>query len=429
MPGVLVGCTALQDRAQGRNGSEDLASRRHRKPCHYSAFVPDRLASRNILLPGDVSADLADAERDVLRLNLGHQHAEDPASLARVLLRAEAVASSRIEGLTVGHRRLLRHEAAQQSGVALADATAEAVLGNVAAMQTAVDLAVKPGPIDLEDLLAIHRVLMEHSDRPEYAGIVREEQNWIRGQTPCVADFVPPPHETVLPLLDDLCAFLSSDDVPALVQAALAHAQFETIHPFLDGNGRAGRALLHVVLRRRGLTPHYVPPISLALASNAGDYIAGLTAFRHVGDPDSREAQAGVAEWLATVATATRRACAEAERLAAGLGRLQAAWREAAKPRRNRAADLLLHVLGRAPVLTASTAAAALVGRSTVATAKAIDQLVAAGVLQQVTVGRRNRAYEASAVFDLLVDHERALASPTGDTLDDPPARPVPDRR
>jgi Fic family protein len=405
-----------------------MASRRYRKPCTYSAFVPDRLTDLNLLLPGDVSADLADAERDVVRLNLSHQHVADLESLARVLLRAEAVASSRIEGLTVGHRRLLRHEAAQQSGVALADVTAEAVLGNVSAMQTAVDLAIKPGDIDLEDLLAIHRVLMEHTDHPEYAGVARKEQNWISGQTPCVADFVPPPHETVLPLLDDLCAFLNSDDMPALAQAALAHAQFETIHPFLDGNGRAGRALVHVVLRRRGLTPHYVPPISLALATTAGDYIAGLTAFRHVGDPESREAQAGIAEWLATFATATRRACAEAERLADGLGGLQAAWREAVKPRRNSAADLLLQTLGRAPVLTASTAAA-IVHRSSVATGKAIDQLVAAGVLQQITVGRRNRAYEAPGVFDLLVDHERAVASPSGDTLSEPPVRPVPDRR
>jgi len=405
-----------------------MASRRHRKPCAYSAFVPDRLADLDILLPGDVTADLADAERDVVRLNLGHPGAEELESLARVLLRAEAVASSRIEGLTVGHRRLMRHEAAQQSGVALADVTAEAVLGNVAAMQAAVELAVKPGPLDLDDVVTIHRVLMEHSDHPEWAGVVRAEQNWIRGQTPCVAEYVPPPHEALPALLEDLCAFLNSEDLPPLAHAALVHAQFETIHPFLDGNGRAGRALIHVVLRRRGLTPSYVPPISLALATASADYIAGLTAFRHVGSPESSEARAGVAEWLATVATATRRACAEAEHLAAGLAELQANWREAVRPRRNSAADLLLRLLGRAPVLTAGIAAA-LVDRSTVATGKAIDQLVAAGVLQQVTVGKRNRAYEAPDVFALLVDYERALASPTGDPLSDPPVRSAPAQR
>jgi len=106
----------------------------------------------------------------------------------------------------------------------------------------------------------------------------------------------------------------------------------------------------------------------------------------------------------------------KAERLAEGLTRLRASWREAVRPRRNSAADLILNLLGRAPVLTAATAAA-LVERSTVATGKAIDQLVAAGVLEQVTVGKRNRAYEAPAVFGLLTDYERALASPAGDTL------------
>src|SRR5439155_1398021 len=77
------------------------------------------------------------------------------------------------------------------------------------------------------------------------------------------ADFVPPPPESVPALMDDLCAFVNRADLPAVVQAAVAHAQFETIHPFADGNGRVGRALIHVVLRRRGLAPRYVPPVSL----------------------------------------------------------------------------------------------------------------------------------------------------------------------
>ena len=89
--------------------------------------------------------------------------------------------------------------------------------------------------------------------------------------------FVPPPHECVRPLLADLIDFANRDDLPAIAQAALAHAQLETIHPFGDGNGRAGRCLIHVVLRRRKLTPVLVPPISVALATNARGYIAGLS--------------------------------------------------------------------------------------------------------------------------------------------------------
>ena len=83
------------------------------------------------------------------------------------------------------------------------------------------------------------------------------------------------------PLLDDLCAFINRDDLPAVVQAGLVHAQFETVHPFADGNGRTGRALIHVVLSRRSAVTQYVPPVSLALATDSRAYIAGLNAFRY----------------------------------------------------------------------------------------------------------------------------------------------------
>lgn len=407
---------------------EQVASRRQRRPCQYTAYTPDLLHELHLVLPGDLAADIGDAERAVAELNASHTSAGDLEALARVLMRAEAIASSQIEGLTVAHRRLLKYEAARMSGVHLADATAQAVLGNVAAMQAAIDAADKPGPLTLDDLLAIHIALMSESDRPAWGGLLREEQNWIRGQTPCVAEFVPPPHEHVLRLMEDLCEFINSDDLPPLVQAAVAHAQFETIHAFLDGNGRAGRALIHVILRRRGLAPRYVPPISLALATAADQYVAGLTAFRFEGRPDSEAARAGITTWLEIAATATSRACQQAEQLATDLGQLRAFWRERVRPRRNSAAELLLDVLVRAPVVTAGTAAA-LVRRSTVAAGNAIDQLVDAGVLTQTTVGKRNRAFEALEVFDLLVDYERALASPTGDTLTEAPARPAPARR
>src|SRR5204863_7533443 len=115
-----------------------------------------------------------------------------------------------------------------------------------------------------------------------HAGRIRSVQNWIGGSSfnPCSAAFVPPPPDHVEALLADLCAFVNDDSLPAVAQAAIAHAQFETIHPFRDGNGRAGRCLIHVVLRRRNVTPMLVPPISVVLATNARQYIAGLVDFR-----------------------------------------------------------------------------------------------------------------------------------------------------
>jgi Fic family protein len=404
------------------------ASRRHSRPCEYQAYLPDKLRDLDIVLPGDLAADVADSERAVVALNAGHAGADDLEALARILLRAEAVASSRIEGLSVAHRRLLKYEAARMTGVQLADATAQAVLGNVAAMQAAIAAADKPEPLTVDDLLAIHVALMSESEHEEWGGVVRNEQNWIRGQTPCVAEFVPPPQEHVEALLSDLVEFLNTDRLSPVVQAAIAHAQFETIHPFLDGNGRAGRTLIHVVLRRRGLAPRYVPPISLALATAADQYVAGLTAFRYLGAATSDAARDGIRTWIEVAVTATLRACSDAERLAAELEGLQQKWRGQAHPRANSAADLLLHILGRAPVITVRSAAN-MIGRSDVATGNAIEQLVAAGVLAQTTVGRRNRAFEAPDVFDILVDYERAVASPTGNTVTDPPVRPVPARR
>jgi len=122
-------------------------------------------------------------------------------------------------------------------------------------------------------LLDFHQRLLAGTRLDAHAGAIRQEQNWIGGSSynPCSAAFVPPPPEYVPDLLDDLCQFCNSDDIPAVAQAAIAHAQFDTIHPFVDGNGRTGRALIHLVLRRRGLATRVLPPVSLVLATWADD--------------------------------------------------------------------------------------------------------------------------------------------------------------
>ncbi len=180
------------------------------------------------------------------------------------------------------------------------------MLGNIA-----VELATNSDQFELVDLLAVHRVLMDNSSTPSRGGVIRQEQNWIGGSSfdPCSASFVPPPPECLDDLLADLIEYVNRDDHSPLVQTAIVHAQFETIHPFADGNGRTGRALVHVVLRRRGLAPRFVPPISLVLAKWSGDYINTLTTFRHVGQPDSATRSQSTTEWLCMFATATSRAC------------------------------------------------------------------------------------------------------------------------
>lgn len=419
----LVKLTWLQSTASG-------LPRRDRRGCKYEAYVPDPLVGRGISLSGPSAADVADAERAVERLNRATRSLVDSEAVARLLLRAEAVASSRIEGLDVGARRLLKAQVAAGLGDA-SDVTATEVLNNVDAMRWAVDSLADVDQITVDHLLEIHKLLLTGTRLERHAGKLREQQNWIGGSSynPCSAAYVPPPWERVRDLLEDLCQFCKGDELPAVAQAALAHAQFETIHPFIDGNGRTGRALIHVILRRRHLAPVVVPPVSLVLATWSRDYVSGLTATRYRSDAASQEAVDGADCWVGLFATAMTRAVADAETYEQRVAEVQAAWREAlGKVRANSAVDILLNALPGAPVITVQSAAT-LIGRSQQAVNEAIPRLVDAGVLTQTTVGRRNRAFEALDLINAFTDLERRLASPGGETLHSPPERRVPQRR
>lgn len=406
-------------------------SRRDRRSGDYSAYVPDALLGRGFVLDGDVAADVADAEAAIARLNVEGRALVDTEALARILLRAESVASSRIEGLEIGARRLLRAEAVRSTSEPSLDVTATEVLGNVDAMSYGVERIGLGDEITVDALLEIHRRLLAGTRLEVHGGSFRGVQNWIGGSdyNPCSADFVPPPPELVAHLMDDLCAFCNTDDLPPVAQAAIAHAQFETIHPFVDGNGRTGRAIVHLVLRRRGLAPRVLPPVSLVLATLARDYVKGLAATRYVGSPSSPEASTGVNRWVATFAGACARAVADASAFEVRAVALERRWREQlGRVRANSATDVLLKRLAGVPVLTAESAAT-LVGRTYNPANEAIQRLARAGILRQITVGRRNRAYEAPEIIDAFTDLERQLASPAGDTRTSPPARTVPRRR
>jgi Fic family protein len=403
-------------------------SRRDRRSCDYAAYLPDPLVGRRFLLDGDVAADVADAEAAIARLNAEATTLVDTEALARILLRAESVASSRIEGLEIGARRLLHAEAVRSMRARSSDVTASEVLGNIDAMLHGVERIGFEDEITVEVLLEVHRRLLAGTRLEPYGGRFRGVQNWIGGSdyNPCSADYVPPPPEEVPDLMKDLCAFCNADDLPAVAQAAIAHAQFETIHPFVDGNGRTGRAIIHLVLRRRGLALRVLPPVSLVLATLVGDYVGGLTASRYVGRPSSSEASAGINTWIATFAGACIRAVADATAFESRAAGLEEQWRERlGRVRANSATDLLLNRLAGVPVLTAESAAT-LLGRTFKPANDAIQRLVRADILRQITIGRRNRAYEAPEIIEAFADLERQLASPAGDTWVSPPARAVP---
>jgi Fic family protein len=405
-------------------------SRKDRLSCDYEAYVPDALTGRGIALDGDVAADVVDAEVAITRLNVEASALIETEALARILLRAESVASSRIEGLEVGAGRLLRAEATRELGGYVKDITASEVLANIDAMRFALDEFDPGEKIALERLLEVHRRLLRGTWLQEHAGVVRTEQNWIggSGHNPCSAAFVPPPPEHVPSLLEDLCAFCNEDSLPAVAQAAIAHAQFETIHPFVDGNGRTGRALIHLVLRRRGLATRVLVPVSLVLATWARDYIDGLTTFRYRGPASARAAHEGINLWVARFAGACTRAVQDAVTFERRISLIQESWRERlGSVREGSALDLLVRALPGAPLFTA-TGAAALVDRSFVAANEAIARLLDAGVIRQVNMGARNRAFEAREVVAAFTALERRLASPAGDTRLSPPVRKTPAR-
>ena len=345
--------TVVKRRWQSTIGGSGLP-RKDSRPCNYEAYVPDPLVGRRITLDGEVAADVADAEAAILRLNAEASALVDTEALARILLRAEAVASSRIEGLVIGARRLLHAEALRSLSASSSDVTAVEVLNNIDAMVLAVGSVGFGDKITSELILDVHARLLEGTRLQEHGGKLRDQQNWIGGSdyNPCSAVYVPPPHEMVPELFDDLATFCNSDDLPAVAQAAIAHAEFETIHPFVDGNGRTGRALIHMVLRRRGLAQRVLPPVSLVLATLARSYIDGLTQFRYLGSPTSPEATEGLNTWVGRFAGACVRSVQDATTYEERVAELERSWRKRLGPRRAKsAADVILRVLPGAPSL------------------------------------------------------------------------------
>ena len=329
------------------------------------------------------------------------QHPEDGLldPLFHLLMRSESIASSRIEGILVDARDLARAEARQRIGRRVG-ARAREVIGNVNAMQLAIARAATVERLTIRELLSVHEVLMR--DHLPTAGKMRTVQNWIGGNdyNPCGADYVPPPPEHVPALMEDLCALCNADQAPPLFQTAIAHAQFETIHPFDDGNGRTGRALMHILLRRRGLAPRVTPPISVAFSHARTAYISGLISFL----------DAKFDQWLETFVAAVLSSVTLAERYRTAVAELLAEWhqrlRDGANPRSDAAAWLILEQLPAYPVLNRADAAE-FSGRSLPAVDLGLRQLEDAGILDPIREqSPSRRSWEPSGLLDLIIELE-----------------------
>lgn len=367
-----------------------------RAPFRYRAFVPDPVASTNVSLTLETIERIVAAEAAVTALN------SDPRvlgleAIGPLLLRSEAVASSRIEGIELSQRNLARALIDPRA----ARGTARAVAANVVAMEQAIAIGEEARPLTPADLLAIHATLLADAPGRLMPGQFRREQNWIGGRlnSPLDARYVPPPEGQVERLIADLVAFVNRGDVPSIAQAAIAHAQFEAIHPFLDGNGRVGRCLIHVILRRRGVAPRFVPPVSIVLSARPTSYIEGLEGFR-----------AGLVEaWCASFAGSCARASVLSVELAEEVARLLDEWYErAARPRRDSTAARIIPLLPSQPIVSAATIRAALNTRHQRAL-EGLKVLADHGVVRQITESGYDKQYAADELFSVLEAYERRI--------------------
>lgn len=339
----------------------------------YQAAVPAFIADLNVHLDGELQVLCEEAASELSRLDAKVGHVAAP--FASILLPAESASSSEIENLTSGARQIVLAELGDHSS-----RNARLIVGKVWAMQAALALSET---IDQHAILEMHRALLEESN-PGIVGEWRDQQVWIDGGnlSPHAARFVPPHHERVAELMDDLVKFANRVDLPILVQKAIAHAQFETIHPFPDGNGRVGRALIQAILRGTQLTRSVTEPVSAGLLHDTTSYFNALDSYRS-GD---------IAPIAAAAANASFAAISNRRLLVNDLDTVQKQWREQVKERRDSAADRLVSILLRQPVIDSSSAAPEL-GITTVNVQIAINHLVDAGILVQITNRKRNRIW------------------------------------
>ncbi|WP_420715913.1 Fic family protein [Mycobacterium sp. 663a-19] len=357
------------------------ASRALRKYGTYHSAVPANIADLVLDLPPSVLAEAESASREITRFDA--ELGGEIAPFAAVLLRSESAASSQIENLTATARAIA--EAELPGGKAKHNA--ELIVGNTAAMQAPVALSDN---VDADAILAMHRALANESRHTP--GEFRTEPVWIGGgATPIGATFVGPRHELIPGAIGDLIAFAERADVPALPQIAVAHAQFETIHPFTDGNGRTGRALVQALLRNKGLTRQVTVPISAGLLADTGAYFAALTTYR---DGDA-------APIVERFSHASVLAIANGRQLVADIRRIRETWNGVIIARSDSAVWKVADLLTRRPVVNAVLLAQEL-GIESANAHRYLNPLAEAGILVETTSGPRNRVWRSPEVLAAL---------------------------
>ncbi|HXR21704.1 MAG TPA: Fic family protein [Acidimicrobiales bacterium] len=363
----------------------DAGSRRQQLAARgpYEAAVLQPIAGiEEIPLSLDTRALVTEATAEIARFDT--EMGSEIAPFASILLRSESAASSKIENLTASARSIALAELGNTS-----KRNASIIVSNVRAMQAAIDLADR---LNQDAILAMHAALLGDSD-PGIVGRWRTQQVWIGGSdySPHGAAFVPPHYDRVPAAMDDLIAFLSREDIETLAQAAVAHAQFETIHPFPDGNGRVGRAMVHSLMRSKRITRNVTIPVSAGLLTNLDSYFDALTEYR-LGRPEPI---------VRLMAEASFSSIANGRALVSDLRSVRDHWGERIHARSDAAAWKVVDILMAQPVID-SPAVQERLGIPVMSANRAIERLVRDRVLKEVTGRYRDRVYEAKEVLVAL---------------------------
>ena len=366
------------------------------------AFVPAPLPPVPALVPdGALQRRLEAAALALGRLDAVPMLLPDEALFLDTCVRKEAVLSSRIEGTQASLSDLLLFELDEAPGVPLADVTE--VSNYVAALEHGLRRLREGLPLCNRLIRDIHGVLLSRGRGAGKApGEFRRSQNWIGGSRPGNAAFVPPPHHAVPDCMAALERFLHTDDeLPLLIQAGLAHVQFETIHPFLDGNGRVGRLLISLLLCHMGVLRQPFLYLSLYFKQRRSEYYDLLNHVRRTGDWEAWHAF-----YLEGVRATAESAVAASRRMAD----LFASDRTAIERHAGRRAGSALRVheaLQARPILSLSTGSAATTLAFPTAAA-AMQLLVAQGIARELTGKARNRLFVYDGYLSILNEETEA---------------------
>ena len=370
----------------------------------YRAYMPHPLAGWSPSVSADMMSSLNSAS-DALA-SLASRRSSSAGLGEWMTARDESIRSSAIEGVHSTAAGLAWAHYRDAAGMPVSDDNDALTLGASRQVDAAVGLGrrMRGGHrCSFDDVLALHKTLFSGTRDEPIGGRLRDSPMWIGppGAPISAATFVAPPQEAVPELIKDLIDYINGSDHPAMIQAAMAHAQFETIHPFEDGNGRTGRALIQTVLNARSAVDGSVP-VSAALNNDTRLYYSALRSAQRVVCARSDHAQrdAALLPWLDLFRGACEAAAMEALAVSDAIESVVAGWRSRVRARAGSTARALMEALPSMPVFDVNSAAQRL-AVSTRSARRAVEALQGAGIVASSGT-RRNRRYRADEMIDVL---------------------------